>query len=378
MKVVTPLDTGRIADHQLPSDEALGDSRRETSQPTLQSGPDIGYALRSIREYRGLTLEEVAEATRVRRAYLADLEAMRLDRLPSRPFTIGYVRAYAEALGLDGEAAVERFRSEEPDLDEPLRAPVGVSAPSDPRMAAIVVAVAVIVVAIILWNIAQRTMNANAPPPPTASAKSAARALAAAPPAVFKLGAPLPAPVESTTPPLYQTPGLPDDGTAAAAGGQGKPSLRPDGEPVVDPATLPPVFTPIARIYGAPADQPSGVTLQALKSVSLIVRGADGSIYFARQFAPGEAYRAPWLAGLTAEVSEPSNFQVFVGGRSRGVLPAAQTSLTQLAQQAVAQQAAVAAAKPAASVAQPAAAAKPAAPALKPAAPGAKPATQTP
>src|SRR6516165_5361599 len=100
MVKVVPLDTGRISDRQLPSDDD-GDP----ANPTLQSEADIGAALRAIRERRGLSLDEVAEATRVRRAYLADIEAMRLERLPSRPFTTGYIRAYAEALGLDGEAA---------------------------------------------------------------------------------------------------------------------------------------------------------------------------------------------------------------------------------------------------------------------------------
>jgi transcriptional regulator with XRE-family HTH domain len=373
MVKVVPVDTGRISDHQLPAD---GDGRADPGPPTLQSEGDIGAALKAIREYHGLSLDEVAEATRVRRAYLADLEAMRLERLPSRPFTMGYIRAYAAALDLDGEAAVERFKAEEPDLDEPLHAPVGVGAERDPRIAAIIAGVAVMLVAIVLWNIAQRTMMAGAPPPPTASARAAALALAAAPTPIVKLGAPLPAPVESTTPPLYHTPGMPDDGTPQPQDIYGnKLGLRPDGEPAVDPASLSPVFAPNGKIYGAPAGQTSAVTLQALKSASLIVRGADGSIYFARQFAPGEAFRAPWVSGLTAEVSEPSNFQVFVNGQSKGVLPAAQTSLFQLAQGGqAATTTKVASAAPATGAAKPAAAAvtKPAAasprtPATKPA-----------
>jgi len=368
VKVVTPLDTGRIGEPD-PSPQRWGGGGEGPGPPDLHSGGDIGQALREIREHHGLSLDEVAEATRVRRAYLADLEAMRLDRLPSRPFTMGYIRAYAEALGLDGEAAVERFKAEEPDLDEPLRAPVGVAAERDPRVAAIIAGVVVMLVAIVLWNIAQRTMLAGAPPPPTASARAAALALAVPPPPVIKLGAPLPAPVESTTPPLYHTPGMPDDGTPQPQDIYGnKLALKPDGEPMVDPATLSPVFVATGKVYGAPANQASTVTLQALKAGSLIVRGADGSIYFARQFAPGEAFRAPWVAGLTAEVSEPSNFQVFVGGQSKGVLPAAQTSLSQLAQGGQAAVTKVAGAASAAAAARPAAAAgKPPAPASKPA-----------
>src|SRR5438477_10105998 len=116
-------------------------------------------------------------------------------------------------------------------------------------------------------------MKANAPPSPTASARAAAQALAAPAPPVFKLGAPLPAPVESPTPPLYQTPGMPEEGaTATTETSAGRAAVKPDGEPIVDPATLSPVFVPDGRIYGAPSGQPSSVTLQALKGVSLIVR----------------------------------------------------------------------------------------------------------
>ena len=314
--------------------EVFGDS--DALGPTLQSGGDIGQALKAVREFQGRTVEEVAELTRIRRVYLADLEAMRLDKLPSRPFTIGYIRAYADALGLDAEAAVERFKSEEPDLNEPLHAPVGVSQVGDPRVVTIVAGIVVVLVAIVLWNIAQRAMMANAPPSPTASAKSTAEALAAQKPGPVALGAPLPAPVESTTPPPYETPGLPTlnpDGTLNPhPGGVAKPGLTPDNQPPVDLKTLPPVFVANGQIYGAPAPQPSTVTLQALKSASLIVRGQDGSIYFARQFAAGEAYRVPQIAGLTATVSEPASFQVFVASQSRGVLPAVQVSLNKLAE----------------------------------------------
>jgi cytoskeleton protein RodZ len=304
----------------------------------LHAESDIGQALKAVREQRRLSLDEVAEITRIRRAYLEDLEAMRLDKLPSRPFTIGYIRAYAEALGLDGEAAVDRFRAEEPDMNEPLRAPVGVTETGDPRVVAITAAAVVILAAIILWNIAQRALNANAPPPPTAPPKAAAAALAAKAPTTISLGAPLPAPVESTVPPPYETPGMPiinPDGTVTTpkplpAGV--KAGLTPEPLSAEELAQLPQVFEATGKVYGAPAGQPSAVTLQALKPASLIVRGQDGQIYFARQFAAGDAFRVPQVSGLTADVSQPNNFQVFVGGRSKGVLPAPQVLLSKLAE----------------------------------------------
>jgi transcriptional regulator with XRE-family HTH domain len=333
VKVAMPLDTGGIADLQGDGGTGASPAPAEAPAPTLESGADIGQALQAVRLHKGLSLEAVAEITRIRRAYLADLEAMALDKLPSRPFTIGYIRAYAEALGLEAEAAVERFKAEEPVLDEPLRAPTGVSYDRDPRFTIIIVGVLALVAAIVIWNVAQRAMRDSAPPSPTAPEKAAAQALEAQKAGPVALGAPLPAPVESTTPPPYETPGLADAGedgvnhSAPAAMG-----ARPLDHVPVDPATLPQVFKPAGRIYGAPADQPATVILQARKSVSLILRGADGSVYFARQLAPGEAFRAPLLAGLSVNVSEPDSVQVFVAGQSRGVLPAPDTAVSALAQ----------------------------------------------
>ena len=74
----------------------------------------------------------------------------------------------------------------------------------------------------------------------------------------------------------------------------------------------------------------SVVTVQAIKAGALIVRGQDGSVYFARQLAKGEAYRVPNLAGLTLDVSSPQDFQVFVAGQSRGVLPSTQVLASKL------------------------------------------------
>ena len=52
----------------------------------------------------------------------------------------------------------------------------------------------------------------------------------------------------------------------------------------------------------------------------------------ARQLAADEAYHAPALAGLTVDASDPSAFQVFSAGQSKGLLQDAQTPLSKLGQ----------------------------------------------
>ena len=90
--------------------------------------------LRALREARALSLADIAAKTFVRRAYLQALEELNIDQLPSRPFAVGYVKAYAEALGASGELAVRQFKIDSPSPDEALKAPVGVRKERDPRL----------------------------------------------------------------------------------------------------------------------------------------------------------------------------------------------------------------------------------------------------
>src|ERR1700722_14863393 len=167
-----PLDTGALADGPRIDVEQLRRPRL-----TLDSSLDIGAALAAARGSIGLSLEEIAETTRVRVRHLEALESGRIDQLPSRPFTIGYVRAYAKALGLDADATAARFRTEHPSPDdEELRTPVGVRhEPKRNHNGLIAAAVGMAVVAIVGWNVAQRVMAA-----PTHKAAAVAPSHAAA------------------------------------------------------------------------------------------------------------------------------------------------------------------------------------------------------
>jgi transcriptional regulator with XRE-family HTH domain len=303
--------------------------------PSLASGPNIGAALRAIREARGLTVEDVSEITRVRPSFLTALEEMRLKDLPSRPFVVGYLRAYAQALDLDPDAAVGRFRAEHGDGVAGLSDPIGVRRQGDPRVAAVAVAGVVIIAAIALWNVARRAMQEDEPPSAAAAEAPPAVVAAAPPPAQVSLGEPLPAPAESTRPDLYVTPGLAD---AAAAGGAAdavaaaRKARAAAGEIAVEtgPAASA-TFKPGGTIHGEATPGAPAVILQARRPAALVVQSAGGAVHFARQMAAGEAYRVPTQQGLTTDVSDPAAFAVYVDGVLAGPLPAAKTSLARLA-----------------------------------------------
>lgn len=279
----------------------------EAADP-LVTADTLGAAFRYRREARGQTLDQLALITRIRPQYLAALEAMRLDELPSRPFAVGYVRAYAEALDLDAEHAVARYRREAPERASALTAPVGVERRADPRGRLLVVLGAVALAAIVAWNIAQHLMSHGAAvhrPTSVAAVKSSAPPRS--PGAPLSLGAPLPPPPESTTPEPYSTPGM---DKPAASGSSAPPPAAATPAPV---AGTP--FEARGAVYGAPAAS-AAVILQADKPTSFVVRGGDGTVYFARQLEAGESYGAPTLQGLTVEVSNAATVTVFARHRN--------------------------------------------------------------
>ena len=69
----------------------------------------IGTYLRRERELRGLSLEEVADTTRIPLRSLEQLEAGDYAELPGDTFVRGFLRAYARAVGLSSDEALARY-----------------------------------------------------------------------------------------------------------------------------------------------------------------------------------------------------------------------------------------------------------------------------
>jgi cytoskeleton protein RodZ len=69
----------------------------------------FGDRLQREREMRGITLDEIAEATKIGTRSLRALEQQDFDKLPGGIFNKGFVRAYARYLGLDEEQAVADY-----------------------------------------------------------------------------------------------------------------------------------------------------------------------------------------------------------------------------------------------------------------------------
>lgn len=73
--------------------------------------PEIGAALREARMRGRIDLSEIEAETKIRARYLRALENEEWDLLPGPTFVKTFLRTYASALGLDGKALVEEYRT---------------------------------------------------------------------------------------------------------------------------------------------------------------------------------------------------------------------------------------------------------------------------
>jgi cytoskeletal protein RodZ len=71
----------------------------------------IGEQLRSARERKGLTLDRVCDETNIAKRYLAALEDEDFSVFPGDPYAIGFLRNYADYLGLNSNELVASFKS---------------------------------------------------------------------------------------------------------------------------------------------------------------------------------------------------------------------------------------------------------------------------
>jgi hypothetical protein len=72
---------------------------------------EIGNSLREARLRQGLDFPEIEQRTKIRGKYLRALEEEQFDLLPGQTYVKGFLRSYAEYLGLDGQLYVDEFNS---------------------------------------------------------------------------------------------------------------------------------------------------------------------------------------------------------------------------------------------------------------------------
>jgi cytoskeleton protein RodZ len=110
----------------------------------------IGERLRRAREARAMSLDDVANQTRIPMRHLQHLETEDWDALPAPTYAIGFTRNYANAVGLDGSALANELRDQIGGVRRRAPAPEYYE-PADPsRVPPKSLVIAVLIVAVLL------------------------------------------------------------------------------------------------------------------------------------------------------------------------------------------------------------------------------------
>lgn len=79
----------------------------------------IGMLLKDRRKVLGLSINEAAEAIKVRPKYLSAIEEGDVEEMPVPPYNLGYTRNYAIYLGFDGNEIIAKLKAAEDALGSP-------------------------------------------------------------------------------------------------------------------------------------------------------------------------------------------------------------------------------------------------------------------
>jgi cytoskeleton protein RodZ len=296
------------------------------------SGPrSAGDVLRQQREALRLDLDDAAAALKIKRDYLAALEAGRPDLLPGPTYAIGFLRAYSDHLGLDSNEILRRFKAESAGLDAKpdLAFPMPLGEHSIPGRAMVLVALILVLCGYGTWyylSTSERSRPervAEVPiellPSPAAPRASAAAsppsgetAAETQPTAPAGAGLRVPIPTRSEPSPT----------------GESLPAPPPMQAPALSTAMLvlppapPPVLVGLApapqseepRDYGI-VDGPARIVIRATADSWVRIRDVSGSVLLDHVLKPGEIYRVPDRAGVSMQTGNAGGLEITVDGK---------------------------------------------------------------
>src|SRR5262252_4015963 len=84
-------------------------SNSDENAPLLVDMTNFGASFRKARESKGISLDQVSHETRISTRFLAAIENEEFSVLPGGIFNRGFVRSFAEAVGLDPDQAVADY-----------------------------------------------------------------------------------------------------------------------------------------------------------------------------------------------------------------------------------------------------------------------------
>ncbi len=323
---------------------------KKTEATTAKSRPEpvfVGATLRAARLEKKMKIDDVSHAINIRPSQITAIEENDIESLPGMTYAVGFVRAYANFLGLNGAEIVHRFKAEQgheqPQADLKFPEPITESRVPSPVMVGIGAALAVIV--LVGWTIYSSMHNSDktatqVPPAPVVASMTSTPAAPSAPVAMpvapvanaqavppattvpetpLVAGAPETAPMTPSSRPVTAAPA-----TVAAEDNAATPAVQePQAETVPVKAVLanaaPIEKTAVAKKKRVPVIRirapRSRVTLRATEASWVQVSTLQGRVIYRKVLRQGEQYDVPDQPDLVLDTANAGGLEVFVDGK---------------------------------------------------------------
>jgi cytoskeleton protein RodZ len=325
------------------SGEGAGDERENGDSTARLS---VGMLLRSERERRNLTIDDVAANLRIRRSLIDAIEHGRFKELPGAPYAVGFIRTYAEFLDLDRDEVIRRFRGEAEGIEnhKELVFPRPLSESRLPGGVLLLMSAVIAACAYAFWHFYSADDRTPMPrvasvperlaplvdavPPRETQASAAETAARPAAPSPQPRLAEAPAAAPASPPAAAAEPVVTKTETPAPVSTQ-EPAATPAHVIAAAPSAPPPAPAPAAEasaIPAAPVDasaQPRvfgetgeyRVVIRATADSWIQVRDASGTVVFTRVMRAGDSYNVPNRPGLSLYTGSAGALEISVDGK---------------------------------------------------------------
>ena len=287
---------------------------------TAAEATRLGEELREARMALGVSVADMAERIRIRRVYLVALEEGRLKELPGQAYVVGFLRNYANALGLNTDEVLRRFREVSvPSGKADLVFPEPVPNRGVPAGAVMLAGAVLAVAAYVGWY------NFSG---------GAARVVDAVPPLPPRLEriAPEPTPRTSETQLATVVPPSPGSAPAGAPAPNATRSVTlappPAGAaqaPAAAPTTAPAAASSTTAPPAAPVPEVSRITLRSRSDSWMQLRDTRGErrVIADRVLRAGETFSVPGREGLVLTLGRADAVELLVDGNAAPALTGA-------------------------------------------------------
>lgn len=256
---------------------------------------NLGSNFKKARETLGIPIEKIAAETRISVRFLSAIENEQFGLLPGGIFNRGFIRAYAEHVGLNPEAVLADYDRLGLTPEEPVEALRTVERESRKNSERHLYPIAAVLLAVLIVGYYVATRGGSAEEVPTVDVQDSEPA-AAAPAPETKSESPVIAPATTPPPPVSTTP---------------SPTLPPAATAAVPPAPQPAVGNSSSPLLVLDVD---------ISELSWIKVTADGTVAQNGELPPGTSRRFTANNSVVLSVGNAGGTNVRINGRDPGPL----------------------------------------------------------